>query len=965
MLRHTAGCAELVSFSPAITPVESDLSQTVDRLVEWFAQDLSQDHAPRIEKFLCQAPGELQDLLLEELLLLEIEHLQSVGQTVRPSNYTPRFPQQAECIARVFTLAQGLAVELADERGSPRHQASSPVRDNPESPQPSLRDFARRLHELDLVPREVLREALAQAPGSPRAMARALVAGNHLTRFQAEMVLRKAADRLRIGNYLLDEPLGAGGMGQVFRGRHRRLQQPVALKVLSPQLCWNKTAIRRFEREVRLASKVSHPNLVTALDAEEQQGRWFLVMELVPGEDLSKRVRKDGPLPVAQAVDCVQQVAQGLQSAHSQGILHRDIKPGNLLLSKSGQVKVLDLGLAISFSEDASSDASDRTTTQLTASGVGLGTVDYMSPEQASDARLVDERSDLYSLGCTLFFLLIGKPPYRGASPVETLIAHKTAPIPSLRELRPDVPTALDEVFARLVAKSPDHRYRSCAELSADLRRLQHQELGEAPRSPAGKSATLDASSRDVPEISDEATPWSNLALEPAPRRVHGGRRATHSSPARGRLLWSAAGVTGALLAALAWWILGRTVQATLALEVNPGDSIVELVNERRDVVARGEARQGQVILHAPPGAYQVRLSQQRFEPREFPILLTAGPVHRARFALTKAIAAPPAEPAPEPEDPSLWFHSREFDAWNRQLRRVPEEQQFQRIEQKLRELNPQMFGSLEVHRHPSHTQLMLNSENIRDLSPLRALKDNPTLARAEELFLHKNTQSQGSLQDLSPLQGLKLRFLRLKDCQRIRDLSPLRDMPLEALDISNTHVEHLDPLATCRQLKTLSMALTRIQSLEPLQDLRLETLNLDESQFFDLVPLKKMTSLRVLTLYQCRHIRSLFPLTKVPLVDLLLDRSGVDSLDDLNVEQLEHLHAILTPITNINRLKEARHLISLDLRETSVRDLSPLFDLPALQKLNVSLINEQDPLLDQVRQLKHLKTFNDKPWPR
>lgn len=934
--------------------MDPDLSKTVDRLVDRFAERLRLDQAPRIEQFLGKIPDELQAPLLEELLLLELEHRQANGQSVRPSEYTHRFPLQAERITRVFTLAQGLAVELsaAPGGGPPRGNFSS--RETPPTPPLSLRDFARRLLELELVPREVLREQLAGSPGSPRVLARALIAADHLTRFQAEMVLRGAGDRLQIGNYRLEEPLGAGGMGQVFRGRHRRLQQPVALKVLSPELCWNKTAIRRFEREVRLASQVSHPNLVRALDAEEQQGRWFLVMELVPGQDLSKRIRKDGPLSVAQAVDCIQQVAQGLQSAHSQGILHRDIKPGNLLLSESGQVKVLDLGLAISLSPDASDSSTDRTTTQLTATGVGLGTVDYMSPEQASDARLVDERSDLYSLGCTLYFLLIGQPPYRGSNPVETLIAHKTAPIPSLRTVRPDVPPALDEMFARLVAKSPEQRYRSCADLLTDLRRLQAQGPSQAAaptQSPRGSSNPPQSSG---PASEDSDAVWSGLTIDPTPVRARSARSTARLPAVPRRWLWGALATTAVLALVLVWWLVSRPDPTTLVLEVSPRDAFVELVNDRGTVVTRGAAQKGQVTLQALPGAYQVRLSQDRFEAQEFPVRLTAGKTNRGKFALAES--TDPSFEDPEPEDLTLWFHSREFDDWNKQLRDLPVAQQYQQIGQKLQELNPGMLDELQVHGHPPHVRFMLGIEKVRDLSPLRALKDNPYLKHVEDIFCHKSPDTPGLLADLSPLRGLKLKHLRVI-YSPLRDLSPLREMPLESLDILGTQVEKLDPLASCQYLKKLSLNRVRVLSLEPLQDLRLEELYLDESSVYDLVPLKKMTSLRVLTMFNCRQIRSLLPLSDIPLVHLIIDRSGVESLDDLKVDQLESLQAILAPISSVQRLKDARKLVSLDIRETAVRDLSPLFELPVLQslKLSYSSSDPQDPLRLQVLQLKHL----------
>lgn len=926
--------------------MDSELGRTLEKLVNQFTRNSHDGKRPRLEAFVDRVPDPHRNLLLEELLLLELEQRRTNGESPTLAEYTRRFPRQTDTLARVFTQSQGLAAELR-----PRESDAGL---SPPASLPPLKEFARQLRDLDLVPLEPLRDQLANAPASSRDLARRLVHAQILSRFQAEMLLRGAGERLLIGNYRLDEPLGAGGMGQVYRGRHRKLQQPVAIKVLSPELGWNRTAIRRFEREVRLASRVSHPNLVTALDAEEQQGRWFLVMELVPGQDLSKLVRQNGPLSVEQAVDCICQVAQGLQSAHDQGILHRDIKPGNLLLSETGQVKVLDLGLAISLAGDSPAPNAEHTTSQITGTGVGLGTIDYMSPEQAADARQVDERADLYSLGCTLFFLLTGRPPYRGANAVEKLVAHSTAPIPSLRDHRPDVPEGLEQVFARLVAKSPKERYRSCAELLTDLRRLQALGLSQAAAPTAPPSGSLKATPGKGPADVASDAGWTGLTVDPTPVRVRSARSTVRLPPMPRRWLWGAIATTAVLAVGLVWWLVSRPSPATLVLDVSPTDAFAELLNDRGSVVTRGAAQKGRVTLQALPGAYQVRLSQDRFETQEFPVRLTAGKTNRGKFALTEPTA--PSVEEPEPEDLTLWFHSREFDDWNKRLRDLPVDQQYQQIGQKLRDLNPGLQDELQVHGHPPHIRLMLGIEKVRDLSPLRALKDNPALKNVEELFCHKSPDTPGILADLSPLRGLNLKHLRVV-YSPLRDLSPLRKMPLESLDIMGTQVENLDPLASCPQLKKLSLNRVRVLSLEPLQDLRLEELYLDESSVYDLVPLKRMTSLRVLTMSGCRQIRSLVPLSDIPLVHLIIDRSGVESLDDLKVDQLESLGAILAPISSLKRLKDARKLVTLDIRETAVRDLSPLFDLPVLQtlKLSYSSSDPQDPLRMQVLQLKHL----------
>ena len=274
-----------------------------------------------------------------------------------------------------------------------------------------------------------------------------------------------------LGNYVLLEPLGAGGMGRVHKARHRLMKRLVALKVLSPELLRSAGARARFRREVEAAARLTHPNIVAAYDAGEADRRDFLVMEYVEGQNLSELVRRDGPLPVGKALEYLAAAARGLAFAHAAGVVHRDVKPANLLVDANGVVKVLDMGLArLPLDEAEAGDAG------LTSSGVVMGTAAYMAPEQAADTRRADQRSDIYSLGCCLHFMLTGLPPYEGQTPMETLFAHRERPIPSLCEARPDCPPPVDALFRKMLAKRPEDRPASMTAALAELESLQQGE---------------------------------------------------------------------------------------------------------------------------------------------------------------------------------------------------------------------------------------------------------------------------------------------------------------------------------------------------------------------------------------------------------------------------------------------------------------------------------------------------------
>jgi WD40 repeat protein/tRNA A-37 threonylcarbamoyl transferase component Bud32 len=326
----------------------------------------------------------------------------------------------------------------------------------------SLLDVLRQHHILEPVQLDELTRC--SFPDQPRALAAELIRRGWLTPYQANQILQGRAGELVLGSYVLLERLGEGGMGTVFKGRNWKLGRVVALKLIRKERLANADAVRRFHREIRITAQLAHPNIVLAYDADEVNGTHMLIMEYVEGHDLDRLVRQHGPLPIASACDYIRQAALGLQHAHEKGLVHRDIKPANLLLSKQGVVKILDLGLA----QLGASEGSEGSST-LTQEGMVMGTLDYIAPEQAADSHAVDIRADLYSLGCSLYFLLTGSVPFPSGKPVEKLYRHRyEEPVP-VQRLRSDVPPAVAFVVRKLMAKQPDQRFQTPAELAAAL----------------------------------------------------------------------------------------------------------------------------------------------------------------------------------------------------------------------------------------------------------------------------------------------------------------------------------------------------------------------------------------------------------------------------------------------------------------------------------------------------------------
>jgi hypothetical protein len=335
--------------------------------------------------------------------------------------------------------------------------------------------------------------------------------------------------------------LGRGGMGVVYQAEHRMMERRVAIKVINRALLDHPDALARFHAEVKAAAKLAHPNIVAAYDAEQAGDLHLLVMEFVEGTDLAKVVARRGPLPVAHACVYVRQAALGLQHAFEQGMVHRDIKPQNLMLTPKGRVKVLDFGLARLRSEHSQAGG-------LTQQGAFMGTPEYVAPEQATDARAADIRADVYSLGCTLYCLLAGRPPFAADTPLKLVLAHLEQEPPALQEVRPDVPPELAAVVARMLAKDPAQRYQTPAEVAQALAPFTPSGGMPAPgqKTVTAPQGTRPAGAGKAVTMPATASPTTGLARPASPR--------TARLPARRKrwpILLGAAGAAVAGLAAL------------------------------------------------------------------------------------------------------------------------------------------------------------------------------------------------------------------------------------------------------------------------------------------------------------------------------------------------------------------------------------------------------------------------------
>jgi serine/threonine protein kinase len=270
-----------------------------------------------------------------------------------------------------------------------------------------------------------------------------------------------------LGNYKLIRKIAQGGMGVIYEATQINLDRKVALKVLTTELAARPEFLARFEREAKSAASLNHPGIVAVHDFGEADGRRYIIMEFIDGENLSEYISKRGKIPVENALAIVGQAANALKAAVEKSIIHRDIKPSNLMLTRDGRVKVADMGLAKILTENS----------ELTMSSISIGSPHFIAPEQAGDSKNADHRVDIYSLGVTLLYLVTGKHAFDGDSPISVVLAHATKPLPTGADLGTELAAEVESLIRRMTAKNPDERYQTYDELLADLQLVQRGQL--------------------------------------------------------------------------------------------------------------------------------------------------------------------------------------------------------------------------------------------------------------------------------------------------------------------------------------------------------------------------------------------------------------------------------------------------------------------------------------------------------
>jgi serine/threonine-protein kinase len=318
---------------------------------------------------------------------------------------------------------------------------------------------------VDKVEQKVRAKLNGELPTSTRRLARVFTANGLLTDWHVEKLLNGKYRGFFLGKYKLLGHIGTGGMSSVYLAQHTRMGDKRAIKVLPKARVHDATYLARFQLEAQAIASLNHPNIVLAHDIDNEDDVHYIVMEYVDGLDLHQLVKRDGPFDFSTAAEVIAQAARGLAHAHTKGIVHRDVKPANILIDQNGRVKILDMGLAL-----VSAGAKDSLTVANNENV--LGTADYLAPEQAINSHGVDHRADIYGLGCTLYYLLAGKPPFGDGTLAQRIARHQKEMPPPIRTLRPDCPGELEGICVKMLQKKPEYRYQSATAVAEALEKF-------------------------------------------------------------------------------------------------------------------------------------------------------------------------------------------------------------------------------------------------------------------------------------------------------------------------------------------------------------------------------------------------------------------------------------------------------------------------------------------------------------
>ncbi len=818
-----------------------------------------------------------------------------------------------------------------------------------------LEKFVRQLEDTGIISGDTLRDYIPPKGSSHDAesLARELVRKKQLTRYQAEEVYRGKGKSLVLGNYVLLERIGSGGMGQVFKARHRRMDRIVAIKLLPPALTKDQDAIARFGREVKAAAKISHPNIVAAFDADCADKVHFLVMEFVEGSDLSAHVKKHGTLSLGKAINYILQAARGLDAAHKKGVIHRDIKPANLLLDAEGTVKILDMGLArISGEIDAPQQA------ELTTTGTIMGTVDYMAPEQAVSTKTADQRADIYALGCTLHYLLTGKSTYEGDTLMARLLAHRDQPIPALRAANPDVPDDLEAVFRKMVAKRVEDRYQSMAELLPDLEKCSH---GNDP-TVVIRSSNDTTDEDDMMSFLREPMPLSTT--KPVVRPL-----AQKKPPSPPNKLLLGGGILGALVLLAGIIVSLKTKDGTLVVTVSEADAQVQVLNEAGQVEITRQGETSPIMISVDPGKHRLKVTKDGFEFFTQDFSIESGgkqPITAKLEPLADKVVPPPLPPTTPPtatgEPPGVVgkqlfaYQTPGFDLWAKEVAALAPEQQVAAVTQKLVEFNPEFDGQV-THEIADGvvTKIHFFTDDVTDVSPVRAF---PGL-----LILDIPSQRlNGRFSDLSQLQGLPLQSLHIHYTS-VHDLSPLQGMPLTGLSCELTQVSDLSPLAGM-QLNFLNCNRTPVTDIGALRGMPLTVLLLHLTQVTDMSPLQGMP-LETLK-FEFRPQRDTEMLRSIPSLTTINHQTAADFWKDM-AEYSDAAQTLVDPnfqawLQDVAALTAEEQVVAVTKK---LQELNPSFDGQLEHTIDAGVVTRLKFISDEVwniapvRALRGLQTLD------